>query len=80
METISVSALKAHLSEQLRKVQKGARLVVVDHKRPVAVLAPLEDEPLFAREAAQPYAYRELPPLTDIDPLERLDKERSDRW
>ena len=80
METISVSVLKAHLSAQLRRVQKGARLIVVDHKRPVAVLAPLEEEPLFAREAVQPYAYRELSPLMDADPLQKLDQDRADRW
>ncbi len=80
METISVSALKAHLSGELRKVKSGARIVVLEHKRPVAVLAPYEGETLIAREAAEPYEYRDLNPLTDVDPATLLKAEREDRW
>ena len=32
--------LKDHLSEYLRRVEKGERLVVTDRKRPVAELGP----------------------------------------
>ncbi|NBF40172.1 MAG: type II toxin-antitoxin system prevent-host-death family antitoxin [Spirochaetes bacterium] len=80
METISVSELKAHLSGELRKVKSGARIVVLEHKRPVAVLAPYEEETLIAREAAEPYEYRDLNSLTDVDPATLLEAEREDRW
>lgn len=43
MKTISISRLKATLSEQLRAVKQGHRIVVTDRGRPVAVLAPLGD-------------------------------------
>ncbi len=36
---------------------------------PVALLGPYEEEPLFVQEAQQPYAYKELEPLTTVDPL-----------
>jgi prevent-host-death family protein len=37
---VSVRELKDHLSEYLRRVEKGERLVVTDRKRPVAELGP----------------------------------------
>jgi hypothetical protein len=54
--------------------------VVLEHKRPVAVLVPYEGEALIAREAAEPYEYRDLTPLTDVDPATLLQAEREDRW
>lgn len=80
MKTISVSKLKAHLSAELKEVKKGSRIIVLDHRHPVAVLGPYEEEPIFAREAQQPYLYKELEPLTNIDPFNKMEEERSDRW
>lgn len=40
MKTLSVSHLKAHLSEELRYVQAGEEVVVTDRGRPVARLVP----------------------------------------
>jgi prevent-host-death family protein len=81
METISISRLKARLSGELKKVQKGTRIVVLDHNHPVAQLLPLQEEqPLFVREAAAPYDCPALSPLTDRDPAAVLAEERSDRW
>ena len=80
METISISKLKAHLSSELKKVQKGTRLIVLDHNRPVAELVPTETEELFLREAETMYSSRRLSPLSQKDPLEDLIEERSDRW
>ncbi len=79
METISVSALKTHLSAELKKVQKGMRITVVEHKRPVAVIGPIEKVSLFVREASIPYRYAELSPLTATDPLRYLAEDRGDR-
>lgn len=80
MKTISISKLKAHLSTELKEVKKGSCIVVLDHKHPVAILGPYKEEPLFVREAQQPYSYKELAPLTTIDPLDKMEEERADRW
>lgn len=80
METISVSKLKAHLSAELKKVQAGTRLLVVDHRHPVAELVPTQKEALFLHEPEIPYGYQALSPLIHRDPLNDLDEERSDRW
>jgi len=42
MKTISVSALKSRLSEFLRLVREGERIMVMDRGRPVAWLGPCE--------------------------------------
>ena len=80
METISISSLKTHLSAELKKVQNGTRILVLDHKRPVAELIPTETEELFLSVADQKYSYRALSPLTGKDPIHDLEEERSDRW
>jgi prevent-host-death family protein len=41
MTTVSISALKARLSEFLRHVRAGDTLVVTDRGAPVAIVAPL---------------------------------------
>jgi prevent-host-death family protein len=43
MRTLSVSQLKATLSEELQHVQAGEELVVTDRGRPIARLVPHED-------------------------------------
>jgi prevent-host-death family protein len=80
MKTISVSKLKAHLSAELKEVKNGSRIIVLDHNHPVAMLIPYEDQPLYAKEAQQSFSYKELEPLTHVDPLDKLEEERSDRW
>ena len=76
METISVSKLKTHLSAELKRIESGIALTVVDHKRPVAVLSPIRDEATFAREAECRYEYVPFEPLVAGDPLEFLNEER----
>ncbi|MFO7849678.1 MAG: hypothetical protein R6V67_06935 [Spirochaetia bacterium] len=69
----------ALMSAELKEVKKGSRIIVLDHKPPVAILGPYEVEPLFVREVQQPYSYKELEPLTNIDPLDKMEEERADR-
>jgi prevent-host-death family protein len=38
--TVGVAALRQNLSRYLRRVERGERLVVTDHNRPVAELGP----------------------------------------
>lgn len=76
METIAIAVLKAHLSEEVKKAAAGARIVILDRKRPVAMLTPLQDGIQLARPASGTYEYRELTPLTGKDPVGVLQEER----
>jgi prevent-host-death family protein len=38
---VSIRDLKDHLSEYLRRVERGERLVVTDRKRPIAEIGPV---------------------------------------
>jgi len=80
METISITNLKAHLSSELKKVKKGKRIQVIEHKRPIAILIPSETEELFVCLAEKKYSYQPVLPLTDKDPLLELKEERLDGW
>ena len=81
METISISKLKTHLSAEIKKVRRGTHITILDHKHPVAQLIPTEKEgDLFLREASRQYVYQQLAPLIDIDPMDDIAEERSDRW
>lgn len=44
MVNIGVRELKAHLSQQLKRVQRGSRLTITDRGRPIAVLSPVEPQ------------------------------------
>lgn len=43
MTRVGVRALKDHLSEYLRRVAEGERIVVTDRGEPLAALAPIEE-------------------------------------
>ena len=55
MKAIKVSELKAHLSQYLRRVRKGERIVVMDRSEPIAELIPLKAGPktVFERLARE---------------------------
>ena len=40
MKTVSVSELKVHLSEKLRAIKSGERLLITERGKPVAELVP----------------------------------------
>ena len=44
MSSIGVRELKAQLSRQLKRVQRGTRLTITDRGRPIAVLSPVEHQ------------------------------------
>jgi prevent-host-death family protein len=46
MNTASVTELKNSLSAYLGKVQRGQRVVVTDHHRPVAILQSIFNHPM----------------------------------
>jgi prevent-host-death family protein len=83
MRTISIADLKAHLSAELKKVQAGDPVTVLDHKRPVAVLTPIPEEVpglTYTRRAVRRPQIHHWEPLTDVDPLPALLEDREDRW
>lgn len=61
---VGVRELRQNLSKYLRRVERGERLEVTEHGRPVAVLGPLgEPESPLARLVA---AGRVTPPRRDL--------------
>ena len=80
MKTTSVSELKAHLSETLRAVKAGEEVVVLEHRRPVAVIRPHSGDSMILREPTATYAPAQLSPLTEVDPRDALNQERADTW
>jgi len=50
MKVVSVSELKAHLSQYLRLAARGVRITVRDRDKPVAELGPTPAEPLAWRD------------------------------
>ena len=44
MSSIGVRELKARLSQQLKRVQRGSRITITDRGRPIAVLSPVEPQ------------------------------------
>lgn len=45
METIGIRELKTHLSRHLKRVRSGVRLVVTEHGRSIATIAPIDAAP-----------------------------------
>ncbi|MBI3184424.1 MAG: type II toxin-antitoxin system Phd/YefM family antitoxin [Myxococcales bacterium] len=55
MKTAKIAELKAHLSQYLKLVKKGQRVLVLERNAPVAELVPYRPPPkvVFARLAAE---------------------------
>jgi prevent-host-death family protein len=43
MEMVGIRDLKTHLSRHLKRVRAGARLLVTDHGRCIAAIAPIDE-------------------------------------
>ena len=59
MKTVSIQELKARISALLAEAAAGTRVLITKHRRPVAMLAPPENEPLhvgkrFGRARLEP--------------------------
>jgi prevent-host-death family protein len=81
MRRSSVSHLKAHLSAELKAVQAGEIVVVMDRNHPVARLVPIEEEKhREVREPSQSFTFQELTPLISGGSLEALLEDRGRRW
>jgi antitoxin (DNA-binding transcriptional repressor) of toxin-antitoxin stability system len=82
VKTMTISYFKAHISEELRKVRKGARILIRDRDTPIAEVVPYRAEPPILN-VRQP----RLTPFTvprptfkiDHDPVDYLLEDRETR-
>jgi antitoxin (DNA-binding transcriptional repressor) of toxin-antitoxin stability system len=80
MRQSSVSYLKAHLSAELKAVQAGEIVVVMDRDHPVARLVPLADaSDIEVREPLQHFGFQRPAPLISGGSLEALLEDRGRR-
>jgi prevent-host-death family protein len=82
MKTMTISAFKAHISEELKKVRKGAHIIISDRDTPIAEVIPIEAKTkprLAIREPTGPFVIPHLARKIDHDPLEFLMEDRNKR-
>jgi prevent-host-death family protein len=82
VKTITISYFKAHISEELRKVRKGARIIISDRETPIAEVIPFRTAPeLLSVRQPQVTPFRAPHPefKIDHDPLEYLMEDRQKR-
>jgi len=84
MRRVRIAELKDHLSSNLRAVEAGETVEVMDRDRPIARIVPIDPEPTIAlRPAERPFSEirdRVYPPLNlPVSSLELLLQERGDR-
>ncbi len=82
MTKVGIAELKAHLSQQLRKVRRGHTLTVLDRDTPIARIVPYDaDTPLEIRRATRKLRDLRLPPppSTPTDSLTVLLQDRASR-
>lgn len=80
METTSFLYLKTQLRAELKKVQNGVPLLVVDHQRPIATIHAVAEEDFYVREAETLYEFKPCTPLISHGLSRILDEERKDSW
>ena len=81
MKTTNISRFKAHLSEDLRAVRAGERIVIMDRDIPVAKVVPYQEftPDLTVRVPVGELTFRDLKIRVERDPVEFLMEERAKR-
>ncbi len=84
MRRIGVADLKDNLSRELRAVEAGETIEVLDRSRPIARIVPLVDRPsVTIRPSARPFSDvrdRTYPPANwPVDSLTLLREERREK-
>ena len=83
MRSVTISFFKAHLSEELKKVRKGARMIVSDRDTPIAEVVPYNSDREAAISVREPGRVPFSLPTSTIciehDPVEYLLSDRSGR-
>lgn len=84
MKQVGIAALKSHLSEHLRAVQRGESISVLDRRTPIAEIVPVRGRELlsirYPAPDAPPLNRVPLPkfPKLNLDILDLLLEERQD--
>lgn len=80
VKTSNISYFKAHISQELRSVRAGERIIIVDRDIPVAEVVPIPAESkLQVRQPTKKLTFRTLSFKTDQDPLNDLMEDRTSR-
>lgn len=80
MKTISVSQFKAHLSAELKSVNAGQPILVLEHNRPVAQVLPYSAETQAGVSfPVRSFGFTNYSPLLGIDSLSPLFEDRGRR-
>jgi prevent-host-death family protein len=81
VKTIKISDFKKHISEELRRVRNGDRVVILDRDKPVAEVIPYElsSKRLVVRPPRGPRTLPAVSIKTDVDPLSYLLEDRERR-
>jgi prevent-host-death family protein len=80
---VKISELKAHLSEHLRRVRRGATIEVLDRDRPIANIVPVDEGEgmVIVRPARGKLRDLKLPPplKPEVDVVALLREDRDAR-
>ena len=79
MKTSNISYFKAHLSQELRAVRNGERIVILDRDIPVAEVVPYDKEKIRIQPPKKTLRYTETSFCVSKDPLLYLMEERVKR-
>jgi prevent-host-death family protein len=80
VKTINISTFKARISEQLKRVRKGERIVITDRDTPIAEVLPYEERPdLVLRSPRCKLKFPRLSFRVARDPLDFLIEDRKRR-
>lgn len=78
---MKISELKKHITEELRRIRKGGRVVILDRYQPVAEVVPfgLPSQRLVVRAPRGPRALPAVKVKAAVDPLDYLLEDRGRR-
>jgi antitoxin (DNA-binding transcriptional repressor) of toxin-antitoxin stability system len=80
VKTLNISYFKTHISQELRSVRDGERIIIMDRDIPVAEVIPhREESKLRVRQPTSKLSLRTLSFEVDTDPLEVLMEDRGKR-
>jgi len=80
MKTLNISYFKAHMSQELRAVRNGEKLVIKDRNTPIADVVPHTGEPVLpVRLPLRKLSHRFLSFKVQKDPVAVLMEERGNR-
>ena len=81
VKTLTISFFKAHISEELKKVRQGARVVICDRDIPIAEVVPYKADTevtiVIHQPRRAPFEISASPIRIDHDPLEYLTEDRA---